>query len=127
MSDERKIKKPIKPMIQEQKSGGVQKTKTSPKKRNVKGRMRVSWQILLMGGVFLYASITFISLQTKASNLKQAKVELLETQSDLENKINIKGEEADYVGSEAYIEWSAREKFGWVKGDEIIFREKDEE
>ena len=30
-----------------------------------------------------------------------------------------------YVGTEEYIEQAAREKFGWVKENEIIFRKKN--
>ena len=34
--------------------------------------------------------------------------------------------EKEYVGSDEYVEKVAREKLGWAKDDELVFKKKDE-
>ena len=55
---------------------------------------------------------------------KHKQVALLEQQAALEQQVEDLEQQEAYVGTEEYIEQAAREKFGWVKEDEIIFRKK---
>ena len=45
----------------------------------------------------------------------------------MEQELEILKEKEAYTGSDAYIERAAREKFGWVKDGEIIFRKQEDE
>ena len=56
---------------------------------------------------------------------KHKQVALLEQQAALEQQVEDLEQQEAYVGTEEYIEQAAREKFGWVKEDEIIFRKKN--
>lgn len=56
---------------------------------------------------------------------KHKQVTLLEQQAALEQQVEDLEQQEAYVGTEEYIEQAAREKFGWVKEDEIIFRKKN--
>ena len=56
---------------------------------------------------------------------KHKQVTLLEQQAALEQQVEDLEQQEAYVGTEEYIEQAAREKFGWVKENEIIFRKKN--
>ena len=56
---------------------------------------------------------------------KHKQVALLEQQAALEQQVEDLEQQEAYVGTEEYIEQAAREKFGWVKENEIIFRKKN--
>ncbi len=56
---------------------------------------------------------------------KHKQVALLKQQAALEQQVEDLEQQEAYVGTEEYIEQAAREKFGWVKEDEIIFRKKN--
>ena len=56
---------------------------------------------------------------------KHKQVALLEQQAALEQQVEDLEQQEAYVGTEEYIEQAARENFGWVKEDEIIFRKKN--
>ncbi|MCL2360330.1 MAG: septum formation initiator family protein [Defluviitaleaceae bacterium] len=71
----------------------------------------------------LTAALVYISRQTAAYNDLRARNE--RTQQDLARQVAIY-EDLTYqmtnFDSDAYIEALARARFGWVRGDEIVFR-----
>ena len=62
----------------------------------------------------------------KTLNVRVFEVDEQENRLILSAREILKEKEA-YTGSDAYIERAAREKFGWVKDGEIIFRKQEDE
>ena len=85
----------------------------------------INWCKAILCVVAIYAVVTIGAKIFTISAQKNRQRELLEQQAVLEQQLSDLQKEADYVGSEEYIEQAAREKFGWVKEGEIVFKEKN--
>ena len=72
---------------------------------------------LVVQGVKLNANCK--KLATEQQQLKEQKADLEQEQKDIQKK-------KDYMQTNQYIEDIAREKFGLVYGDEIIFKAEDD-
>jgi len=86
-----------------------------------KRRLNLRWIIVLAVGV--YAMVTVISQQNSISAQLQKQDKLLQRQKDLQNQIEFLTNEKDFIGTETFVERAAREKLGWIKEGEIIFKE----
>ncbi len=84
----------------------------------------IRWAIL--GVVVVYAGITLAMQQRTISMQKQEAKELQERQEQMQQDLEFLKEKEAYTGTDAYIERAAREKFGWVKDGEIIFRKQED-
>ena len=84
----------------------------------------IRWAIL--GVAVVYAGITLAMQQRTISMQKQEAKELQERQEQMQQDLEFLKEKEAYTGTDAYIERAAREKFGWVKDGEIIFRKQEE-
>lgn len=79
--------------------------------------------ILCVAAIYALSGIGLKLITIVSQRHKQ--VTLLEQQAALEQQVEDLEQQEAYVGTEEYIEQAAREKFGWVKEDEIIFRKKN--
>ena len=79
--------------------------------------------ILCVAAIYALSGIGLKLITIVSQRHKQ--VALLEQQAALEQQVEDLEQQEAYVGTEEYIEQAAREKFGWVKEDEIIFRKKN--
>ena len=79
--------------------------------------------ILCIAAIYALSGIGLKLITIVSQRHKQ--VTLLEQQAALEQQVEDLEQQEAYVGTEEYIEQAAREKFGWVKEDEIIFRKKN--
>lgn len=80
----------------------------------------------LIGAVAIYAGVTLAMQQRTISAQKQEAKNLQEQQKQMEQDLEFLKEKEAYTGSDAYIERAAREKFGWVKEGEIIFKKQQD-
>lgn len=85
----------------------------------------IRWAIL--GVACVYAGITLALQQRTISAQKKEEQDLQQLQQQMAQELEILKEKEAYTGSDAYIERAAREKFGWVKDGEIIFRKQEDE
>lgn len=100
----------------------------APKKR-VRGlsqrkKALIRWAIL--GVVVVYAGITLAMQQRTISMQKQEAKDLQQQQEQMQQDLEFLKEKEAYTGTDAYIERAAREKFGWVKEGEIVFRKQED-
>lgn len=79
--------------------------------------------ILCVAAIYALSGIGLKLITIVSQRHKQ--VTLLEQQAALEQQVEDLEQQEAYVGTEEYIEQAAREKFGWVKENEIIFRKKN--
>ena len=79
--------------------------------------------ILCVAAVYALSGIGLKLITIVSQKKKQAA--LLQQQAALEQQVEDLEQQEAYVGTEEYIEQAAREKFGWVKENEIIFRKKN--
>ena len=82
---------------------------------------------LVMTVVLLFCAtlgIHSISLRATCSSLQEQKTELEAKKSDLEKEAKSIEEQKKYMQTNEYIEEMAREKFGLVYDDEIVFKAK---
>ena len=79
--------------------------------------------ILCVAAIYALSGIGLKLITIVSQRHKQ--VALLEQQAALEQQVEDLEQQEAYVGTEEYIEQAAREKFGWVKENEIIFRKKN--
>lgn len=82
---------------------------------------------LVMTVVLLFCvtlGIHSISLRATCSSLQEQKTELEAKKSDLEKEAKSIEEQKKYMQTNEYIEEMAREKFGLVYDDEIVFKAK---
>lgn len=79
--------------------------------------------ILCVAAIYALSGIGLKLITIVSQKHKQAA--LLEQQAALEQQVEDLEQQEAYVGTEEYIEQAAREKFGWVKENEIIFRKKN--
>lgn len=85
----------------------------------------VNWLRVGLCVIAVYTAITVgLKLLTIVSQ-KKVQAELLEQQAALEQQVAELEQQQEYVGTDEYIEQAAREKFGWVKENEIVFKKKN--
>lgn len=85
----------------------------------------VNWLRVGLCVIAVYTAITVgLKLLTIVSQ-KKVQAELLEQQAALEQQVAELEQQQEYVGTDEYIEQTAREKFGWVKENEIVFKKKN--
>ena len=79
--------------------------------------------VLILGGFF-----AFISMQAASYNSLRAEYNRLQAEIDREHVINenLRYQMAHF-DSDAYIEELARERLGWVRPNEIVFRQMVDE
>ncbi|MGI6664255.1 MAG: FtsB family cell division protein [Christensenellaceae bacterium] len=82
-----------------------------------------SLRLLVCVVFFIYAAISISTNLIKAKGQKARQQELLEQEATLAGEYNALQEIEGFIGSDEYIERMAREKLGWVKDDEILFKE----
>lgn len=79
----------------------------------------------VIGVVAVYACFMIVSQVATLQEKKEAKQQLIAVQVSLEQEIEELKDDAEYVGSDEYIEQKAREALGWVKDGEIIFKKAE--
>lgn len=89
-------------------------------------RRKALFRWALIGVVAIYAGVTLAMQQRTISAQKQEAKDLQEQQKQMEQELEFLKEKEAYTGSDAYIERAAREKFGWVKEGEIIFKKQQD-
>lgn len=77
---------------------------------------------ILLGAVGLYAIVTIFLQQGTINAQQQRRQELTEHRGELEEQLAFLENEKSYIGSDSYMEKTAREKLGWVKEGEIVFK-----
>ena len=100
-----------------------EKTEVNKKDRRRKWIIRV----VVLACVAVYAGIVFGSQQPMIESSAEKTKELTERVEELEQQKALLERQQMYVGSEQYTENMARDKLKWVKEDEILFRDKNEE
>ncbi len=103
----------------------AQRTRMRRRKRhNKSGILCITLIMLTMVGVM---SVQIITLYRKNETYK-AKQQELQAQLDSEKQRKTELEEyEEYVNTKEYIEQTAKTKLGLVHGNEIIFKEKEQE
>ena len=86
----------------------------------------LNWRriILVVTAVYAFLSISLRSISILQQKAKQK--ELLAEKAAIEQQIQDLEDEKEYVGSDEYIERVAREKLGWAKDNEIVFKKGEE-
>ncbi|MBQ4288897.1 MAG: septum formation initiator family protein [Clostridia bacterium] len=86
----------------------------------------LNWMRIILVVTAVYAvlsvSLRFITI----SQQKQKRNELMAKKESIMEEIESLENEKEYVGSDEYVEKVAREKLGWAKDDELVFKKKDE-
>ena len=79
----------------------------------------------VIGVVAVYTCFMIVSQVATLQEKKEVKQQLIAVQASLEQEIEELKGDAEYVGSDEYIEQKAREALGWVKDGEIIFKKAE--
>lgn len=87
------------------------------KKRKVKLRFK----LLILLACAIYAAFVLANQSTVMGQLNKEKNDLQKQYEQQKAEYAELENEAQYVGSDAYVEKTAREKLGWVKEDETKF------
>lgn len=101
-----------------------------PEERSAKSgrkKRKINIRILILLLVGIYAGVTIAFQQSTIQSQLRKKQSLLEQQSELMEQIEFLQNEESFIGTDTYVERAAREKFGWVKDGEILFKKKDEQ
>ncbi len=96
------------------------------KKRKVK-KQRSLTSIMVLCFMLVFIPAVGTSLYTQSNTLKTLKAEEAKLLSKLEEEENRKIQlltRQDYYKSDSYIEQMAREQLGFIKADEIVFKNK---
>ena len=113
--------------VQERQGGKIEENKSQEfKRQRASQRKKALLRWALIGVVAIYAGVTLAFQQRTISAQKQEALNLQEQKKQMEQELEFLKEKEAYTGSEAYIERAAREKFGWVKEGEIIFRKQQD-
>lgn len=97
------------------------------KKRTRKRRTSL-YLVMLVIGLFLTTLIVQgVNLKSNCRKLSTEQAQLQEKKKNLEKEREQIQEEAEYRKTDKYIEDTAREKFGLVYDNEIIFKAEDAE
>ena len=87
-----------------------------------KRKWKISIRLLIIGAVVIYAIIVLINQQITLSEQAAQKEELQAQATELANEQESLERKLEYVDTDEYIEQTARERLGWIKEGEIIFR-----
>jgi cell division protein DivIC len=99
----------------------MRKMKKKKKTQNRAGKICISFMVLVLAVIM---SVQIVRLYGKNEEYRQQEKQLeaeLEEQEQLAQELE---EQADYVGSEQYVEDMAKSKLGMAYDDEIIFKEE---
>ena len=91
-----------------------QPEKNTKKSMSAAGRIK----LLILFGVMIYAIITIINQQAILSDQQNKRDTLLAQEQQLKNDIEYYTDELEYIGSDKYIIKEAKERLGWLFGDE---------
>jgi len=80
-------------------------------------------KLLIFFGVIVYAGITFFNQQFLISNQLGKQNELLAKETEIKQEIVSSQSQLDYIGSDSYVIKEARERLGWMFGDETKYVE----
>ena len=100
--------------------------KRTPKKEKTY-QIHPSWKWVIFAAVVIYCGITILSQQSTINEHKQTLLDLETQKQELSKRIDALEEEISYMGTDEYVERTARDRLGMVKEDEIIFKDTDEE
>ena len=95
-------------------------------KPKTKKKFKINFRFLIIVGVIAYAAFALINQQITLSGQTAEKTKLEESAQELSDEKEFLQRELDYIGTKDYIEQAAREKLGWIKKDEIIFRRTED-
>lgn len=96
------------------------------KKGKYKRRRNSIFLVVLLIGIILGTLVVHgVNLQAEVQKLSVQEQELKEKKENLKNETKSIKEEAEYMKSDKYIEDVAREKFGLVYDNEIVFKAAD--
>jgi len=91
----------------------------------VKKKVTLKFKLIILFACLVYTGILFVNQTTLTADLnreKEALTQEYEQQAMLNSQLK---NQAQFTGSDAYIEKAAREKLGWVKENEIKFVEEN--
>jgi hypothetical protein len=80
-------------------------------------------KLLIFFGVIVYAGITFVNQQSLLSSQLSKQNELLAKQTEINQQIATSQDQLSYIGSDSYVIKEARERLGWMFGDETKYVE----
>jgi Septum formation initiator. len=80
-------------------------------------------KLLIFVGVLVYAGITFLNQQSLINSQLSKQSELLAKQTEIKQEITSNQNQLNYIGSDAYVIQEARERLGWMFGDETKYVE----
>lgn len=86
----------------------------------------LNWMRIILVVTAVYAVLSISLRFITISQQKDKQKELLAQKEAILDEIDELNSEKEYVGSEEYIEKVAREKLGWAKEDELVFKKKEE-
>ena len=91
----------------------------------VRKRVTLKFKLIILFACLVYAGVLFVNQTTLLADLNREKTEMQE-QYEQQSMLNAQLQnQAQFTGSDAYIEKAAREKLGWVKENEIKFVEEN--
>lgn len=84
------------------------------------------WILITFCLVMIIGVFVLISQQPQMDASKKKNNELLSLKNDKEKQCENREGELSNAGSDSYIDSAARDKLGWVKKDELVFKEGDD-
>ena len=87
----------------------------------MKRKVTIRFKLIVLLACAVYAGFVFINQSTVLGQLNQEKSDLKKQYEEQKAQYAELQNEAQYVGSDAYVEKTAREKLGWVKEGETKF------
>ena len=86
----------------------------------------LNWMRIILVVTAVYAVLSISLRFITITQQKQKRNELMAKKESIMEEIESLENEKEYVGSDEYVEKVAREKLGWAKDDELVFKKKDE-
>ncbi len=80
-------------------------------------------KLLIFFGVLVYAGITFVNQQFLIDSQLGKQNDLLAQETAIKQEIASNQSQLDYIGSDSYVIKEARERLGWMFGDEAKYVE----
>ncbi len=99
----------------------MRKRKTGKKKQNRAGKVCISCMVLVLTAIL---SVQIVRLYGKNEEYKQQQKQLEVQLQEEEERSKELQEQEEYVGSEQYVEDTAKSKLGMAYPDEIVFKEQ---
>jgi cell division protein FtsL len=87
----------------------------------MKRKVTIRFKLIVLLACAVYAGFVFINQSTVLGQLNQEKSDLKKQYEEQKAQYAELQNEVQYVGSDAYVEKTAREKLGWVKEGETKF------